>query len=189
MSTAVLRPGSGTACSLSTRSGRFFDAEAQKAQKRGKARGARGETLVTFEDGSDRIIGAAIEVHRSLGPGFLEKVYENALRVELRRRGISFVSQMAVPIRYLDVDVGTHVLDLLVEDRIVVELEAVQRVEDVHFAIVRSYLKAAGREHALVLNFAGTKLEIKRVFARSAQDACRLPGFVGIRVQDPASDA
>jgi GxxExxY protein len=141
---------------------------------------------MTFEDGSDRIIGAAIEVHRRLGPGFLESVYEKALRVELARREISFVSQMAVAIRYLDVEVGTHVLDLLVEDRIVVELKAVRRLEDIHFVIVRSYLKAVGREHALLLNFAGSKLEIKRVFSRDSEDACRLSGFLGFRVQNPA---
>jgi GxxExxY protein len=141
---------------------------------------------MVFEDGTDRIIGAAIEVHRCLGPGFLESVYERSLRIELARREISFVGQLAVPIRYLDVDVGTHVLDLLVEDRIVVELKAVRRLEDIHFAIVRSYLKAVGREHALLLNFAGPRLEIKRVFARDREDACRLPGFLGSRVQDPA---
>lgn len=141
---------------------------------------------MAFEDGSDRIIGAAIEVHRCLGPGFLESIYEKALRVELARREISFVSQVAVAIRYLDVEVGTHVLDLLVEDRIVVELKAIRRLDDVHFAIVRSYLKAVGREHALLLNFAGSKLEIKRVFSRDSEGACRLSGFVGFRVHPPA---
>ena len=141
---------------------------------------------MAFEDGSDRIIGAAIEVHRCLGPGFLESVYEKALRVELARRGISFVSQVAVAIRYLDVEVGTHVLDLLVEDRTVVELKAVRRLEDIHFVIVRSYLKAVGREHALLPNFAGSKLEIKRVFSRDPEDACRHSGFLGFRVQNPA---
>ena len=125
---------------------------------------------MAFEDGSDRIIGAAIEVHRCLGPGFLKSVYENALRVELARRGIAFVNQAAVPIRYRDVDVGTHILDLLVEDRFVVELKAVRRLEDIHFVIVRSYLKAVGREHALLL-------KLRRLQARGqARLLARLPG-------------
>lgn len=133
-------------------------------------------------DGTGRIIGAAIEVHRTLGPGFLERVYENALKVELSRRGISFVCQLEVPVLYQEIEVGTHVLDLLVEDRIVVELKAVRRLEDIHFVIVRSYLKAVGRDHALLLNFAASTLEIKRVSARLREDACRVPGFLGSRV-------
>ena len=66
-----------------------------------------------------------------------------------------------------------------------VELKAVRRLEDIHFVIVRSYLKAVGREHALLLNFAGAKLEVKRVFARDPEDAGRPSGFLGFRVQDP----
>lgn len=133
-------------------------------------------------EGTGRIIGAAIEVHRSLGPGFLERVYENALKVELSRRGISFVGQLEVPVLYQEIVVGTHVLDLLVEDQIVVELKAVRRLEDIHFVIVRSYLKAVRREHALLLNFAGSTLEIKRVTARVQGDGCSVPGFLGSRV-------
>ena len=136
-----------------------------------------------FEDRTGRVIGAAIEVHRTLGPGFLEAVYENALVVELARRDVPFVRQLRVPIGYLDVEVGTHVLDLLVEDQIVVELKAARRLEDIHFVIVRSYLKAVGREHGLLLNFAGCTLEIKRVSSRTAVEPCpcSLPGFLGSR--------
>ena len=134
------------------------------------------------EDRTGRIIGAAIEVHRALGPGFLERVYEHALRVELSRRGIPFVAQLEVPVVYQGVEVGTHVLDLLVEDQVVVELKAVRRLEDIHFVIVRSYLKAVVRDTALLLNFAASTLEIKRVSARTGADACRLPGFLVSRV-------
>lgn len=139
-----------------------------------------------LEDRTGRVIGAAIEVHRALGPGFLERVYESALAVELARRGISFVRQLRVPIHYQGVEVGEHVLDLLVDDQIIVELKAARRLDDIHFVILRSYLKAAGREHGLLLNFAGTSLEIKRVFSRTTADACRLPGFLGSRVHPPA---
>lgn len=139
-----------------------------------------------LEDRTGRVIGAAIEVHRTLGPGFLETVYERALAVELARRSISFVRQLNVPIRYQGVEVGEHVLDLLVDDQIVVELKAARRLEDIHFVILRSYLKATDREHGLLLNFAGTSLEIKRVFSRTAGDVSRLHGFLGSRVQPPA---
>lgn len=112
---------------------------------------------------TERIIGAAIEVHKALGRGFLESIYENAFAVELRAQDIPFRRQVAVPVIYRGVEVGLHRLDLFVFDEIVVELEAVTRLEDVHFVVVRSYLRAADREHGLLLNFAKPTLEIKRV--------------------------
>jgi len=112
---------------------------------------------------TDRIIGAAIEVHKTLGPGFLESIYENAFAVELRAQDIPFKRQVAVPVVYRGVEVGLHRLDLFVFDEIVVELKAVTRLEDVHFVVVRSYLRAVDREHGLLLNFAKPTLEIKRV--------------------------
>ena len=115
---------------------------------------------------TERIIGAAIEVHRTLGPGFLESVYENALVVELRKHGLRFQQQFEIPIRYHDVEVGKHRLDLFVEDLIVVELKCVKDFEDIHFVIVRSYLRAVGRDHGLLLNFAKPTLGIRRVSAR-----------------------
>jgi GxxExxY protein len=114
-----------------------------------------------------RIIGAAIEVHRQLGPGFVESIYESALTVELRAQSISFLRQLTVPVLYRDLEVGLHKLDLLVENLIVVELKAVKEVNDTHFAVVRSYLRAAGLDHGLILNFAKPTLEIKRVSARA----------------------
>src|SRR6186713_1381677 len=89
-----------------------------------------------------RIIGAAIRVHRAFGPGFLESVYEEALAVEFALSGIQFVRQYPVPLFYRDHQIGEHRLDFLVEGKIVVELKAVSRLEDIHFAIGRSYLKA-----------------------------------------------
>jgi len=111
------------------------------------------------------VIGAAIEVHKALGPGFLESIYENALAIELRARGIRFERQLAVPILYRGSEVGRHRLDLLVADLIVVELKAVKALEDVHFAVVRSYLRATGLEHGLILSFGKPILESKRVIA------------------------
>ena len=117
------------------------------------------------EEITGAIIGAAIAVHKELGPGFLESVYANALAIELRRREIPFQRQFAVPVLYHDAEVGMHRLDLFVDDQIVVELKAVKEISDVHFAVVRSYLRAVHRMHGLILNFAKRTLEAKRVLA------------------------
>lgn len=113
---------------------------------------------------TDPIIGAAIQVHRTLGPGFLESIYQGALEVELRHREILFERQLSVPILYRGVEVGSHRLDLLVADEVVVELKAIKDLDDIHFATVRSYLTATRRTTGLLLNFAHTKLVVKRVF-------------------------
>lgn len=110
-----------------------------------------------------QIIGAAIAVHRELGPGLLEAVYGRALAVELHSRGIVFERELAIPILYGAVEVGRHQLDLFVANEIVVELKAIKDVSDAHFAVVRSYLRAARRRHGLILNFAKPLLEVKRV--------------------------
>ncbi|PYJ39245.1 MAG: GxxExxY protein [Verrucomicrobia bacterium] len=112
---------------------------------------------------TDVIIAAAIAVHRDLGPGFLESIYEQALGVEFALRGTAFVRQKPIPLFYRDHQIGEHRLDFLVEDKIVVELKAVEALENVHFAIVRSYLKAAGLADGLILNFSTMPLTVKRV--------------------------
>jgi len=103
---------------------------------------------------TERIIGAAIEVHRRLGPGYLESFYEKALVLELKKCGLSVRDQLEIIIRYDDQEIGRHKLDLFIEDTIVVELKAIKNLEDIHFAIARSYLKAVDRKHGLLLNFA-----------------------------------
>jgi GxxExxY protein len=112
---------------------------------------------------SESVIGAAIRVHRELGPGFLESVYEEALAVEFIEKGTRFERQKPVRILYREHTVGEHRLDYLVENTLVLELKAVASLDKVHFAIVRSYLKAANLSHALLLNFSGPTLEIKRI--------------------------
>ncbi len=126
----------------------------QESRKTGKDLRGRGVT--------QRIIGAAIAVHRVLGPGFLESIYEEALAVEFALNGIAFVRQKPIPLFYKDHQIGEHRLDLLVEDSIVVELKAIRALEDIHFAIGRSYLKATGLHDGLLLNFATIPLTIKR---------------------------
>ena len=116
-----------------------------------------------FEDLSKKIIGAAIEVHRALGPGFLEKIYEEAIKLELAEHDLEFEYQIEIEVEYLGVVVGRHRLDLVVEDKIIVELKAAKSFEDIHFAQLRSYLKATGLKVGLLLNFAKPTLEIKRI--------------------------
>jgi GxxExxY protein len=111
---------------------------------------------------TQQIIAAAIRVHRELGPGFLESIYEEALAVEFALSGIQFVRQYPVPLFYRDHQIGEHRLDFLVEGKFVVELKAVSRLEDIHFAIGRSYLKAISLEDGLLFNFATAPLTIKR---------------------------
>jgi GxxExxY protein len=118
---------------------------------------------LAHEDLTGRIISCAIEVPKALGPGFLESVYETALLLELRHAGLQVEQQKILPITYRNVIIGEHRLDLLVENKIIVELKATSALEDIHFAIVRSYLKASRLEHGLLLNFATMPLTVKRV--------------------------
>jgi len=120
-------------------------------------------TDLEHEDLTDKIIGCAIEVHKRLGPGFLESIYENAFILELEKHNLHVQRQQEVIVKYDGIEVGRHRLDLIVNDTIVVELKAVKNIEDVHFAIVKSYLKAMGKEHGLIINFSKPVLEIKRV--------------------------
>jgi len=109
------------------------------------------------------VLGAAFEVHGILGPGFLEKLYENALAKEFERRRIPFQQQVEVPILYKGDEVGTHKLDLLVANTVVVELKAVRAFEDIHKQIAVAYLKATNLSVALLLNFATQSLQYKRI--------------------------
>ena len=100
-----------------------------------------------------RVIGAAIEVHRHLGPGFLESVYEEALVVELGLRGIPFRRQVPIPVRYKGLSVAEARLDLVVGAQLVVELKAVAALLPIHMAQLLSYLKAGSFQLGLLINF------------------------------------
>ena len=112
-----------------------------------------------------QIIGVAIAVHRELGPGFLESVYEAAMAIALTETRIPFQQQVPVPVLFHGKPVGEHRLDLLVAGEVVVELKAIKAIEDVHYAILRSYLRAAGLARGLLLNFASPTLQVKRIGA------------------------
>jgi GxxExxY protein len=102
---------------------------------------------------TEAVIGAAIEVHKTLGPGFLESIYEEALCVELTLRGVRFTRQAPVAVDYKGHRIGENRLDLLVEDNVVVELKAVDALAPVHTAQMISYLKASGCRIGLLINF------------------------------------
>jgi GxxExxY protein len=107
-----------------------------------------------YGDGSDQIIGACIEVHRRLGPGLLEAVYERCLCVELAYRGIPFERQRVVPLHHRGVELDASFrLDLLVERRTIVEVKAVEALLPVHQAQAMSYLRFTGLCTALLVNF------------------------------------
>ena len=112
---------------------------------------------------TERIIAAAIRVHKELGPGFLEVMYEEALAIEFAAAAISFERQKLLPVFYREHLIGEHRLDFLVEQKVILELKAISTLEDIHFAILRSYLKAANLNDALLLNFASVRLTVKRV--------------------------
>ncbi|MEO6063194.1 MAG: GxxExxY protein [Thermoflexales bacterium] len=102
---------------------------------------------------SERIISAAMDVHRALGPGYLESIYEQAMVVELELRHIPFVRQGVVSLTYKGVRIGEQRLDFIVADAIILELKAVDVLSNVHQAQVISYLKASGLKLGLLLNF------------------------------------
>jgi GxxExxY protein len=116
-----------------------------------------------FEALSKKIIGCAINVHKTLGPGFLESIYEQALMIEMSENGLRYESQKEIGITYRAVKVGIHRLDLVVEDTIIVELKATRELADLHLAQLRSYLKAANLKVGLMINFSKPTLEVKRV--------------------------
>jgi len=112
---------------------------------------------------SERVIACAFKVQNTLGCGFLEKVYENALLHECRKAGLTVASQHPIRVLYEGVTVGEFAVDLLVEDRLLVELKAVKGLDDIHLAQCLNYLKATGKKVCLLLNFGKPELDIRRV--------------------------
>ena len=108
------------------------------------------------------INGAIFEVNRELGVGFLEKVYENALLVELRKRGLEAESQVPVKVKYKGTEVGEYFADIVVENQVIVELKSVDSLQKIHEAQLLNYLKATGYKVGLLVNFPHPKAEIKR---------------------------
>ncbi|MEM6331088.1 MAG: GxxExxY protein [Planctomycetota bacterium] len=112
---------------------------------------------------TERIIGSAYRVSNALGVGFLEKVYENALRHELQKQGLNVQQQAPVSVVYDGVCVGEYFIDLLVEGVVVVELKHAKSLSDAHLAQCLNYLKATSKSLALLINFGNPRVEIRRV--------------------------
>jgi GxxExxY protein len=116
-----------------------------------------------YRDLSYQIVGAAMEVHQCLGPGFLEAVYQKALAREFELRGIEFEAQKPLPVEYKGVAVGDYFADFIVEDKIVIEIKSVSKLNSAHEAQAHHYLAATGTELAILINFGAPSLEHKRI--------------------------
>ena len=123
-----------------------------------------------YADLTDRIIGCAVNVHKTLGPGFVESVYENALAIEMSEQGIPFQQQLQVQLTYSGHVVGLHRLDMLVDDKVVVELKAKEQISESDRATTLSYLKATSKSLALIINFGKPRVEIKRLGNTETED-------------------
>lgn len=110
-----------------------------------------------------QIIASAYTVHNVLGSGYLEKVYENALFIELQTRGIKVQQRLGIPVFYKGVQIDDYVGDLLVEDKIIIELKAVENLHPIHEAQLVNYLTATGLDFGLLINF-GKSVEVKRKY-------------------------
>lgn len=113
---------------------------------------------------SDKVIGAAIEVHKQLGNGFLEKVYENALIVELKSRNLGTTAQTKIKVLYKGQIVGEYFADIIIEDKIILELKTCDKIHDIHKAQLINYLKATSKKVGYIINFGSEKkLEFLRL--------------------------
>lgn len=116
-----------------------------------------------YKDLTERIIGCAVKVHRTLGPGFLESVYENALAIEMGAEGIEFKRQVEIELTYAGQTVGIHRLDMLVDDKVVVELKAKEHICEADKATTLSYLAATDKAIGLIINFGKPIIDVKRL--------------------------
>jgi GxxExxY protein len=116
-----------------------------------------------YSELTSKIIGCAMEVHKRLGNGFQEVIYQRALEIEMRLGSLSFTREHEMPIFYRDEEIGTRRVDFLVDAVISVELKAITKLEDVHFAQGINYLEAYNLEIGLLINFGETSLNFKRL--------------------------
>ena len=114
-----------------------------------------------------KIIGCAMEVHNHLGNGFQEVVYQRALSIELNIQGIEHIREQEMPLQYKGYNVGTRRVDFFVEGKIMVEIKAIEKLEDVHKAQAINYCEAYGIADGLLINFGGKSLDFKRVYNKN----------------------
>lgn len=118
---------------------------------------------IPYQDLTYKIIGATMEVHSELGPGYNEEIYQKALEIELRNRKIPFEPQKVIEIGFKGNMIGLKVLDFIIDSKVVVEIKALSKLDTNHEAQVISYLKATDCEVGLLINFGAKKLEYKRI--------------------------
>jgi GxxExxY protein len=111
-----------------------------------------------------KIIGCAMGVHSSLGSGFQEVIYQNALEIEMQHQSVSFIREREMPIYYREIKIGTRRVDFFVENLIMVELKATISLEDVHLAQAINYLEAYNMQTGLLINFGSQSLTFKRLY-------------------------
>ncbi len=116
-----------------------------------------------YSDITSKIIGCAMKVHRTLGNGFQEVIYQRCLAIEMEKQDLEFMRELEMPILYDGREVGSRRVDFLVEDKIMVELKAITSIDDVHIAQGLNYLEVYNLEIGLLINFGSTKLEFKRL--------------------------
>lgn len=121
--------------------------------------------MLLYEDLTRQIIGLAMKVHRDLGPGFVEKVYQRALYLELKLAKVKFEREMKIPILYNKARIGYFEADFVVDSKVIIELKATQAIGDLHMGQLLSYMKAARMRVGLIINFAGKSLEWKRLIS------------------------
>lgn len=116
-----------------------------------------------YKELTEKIIGVAMEVHRVLGPGFIESVYENAMAIELLSKQVNIEKQKRIIINYKGSLVGEHILDAIAEKEVIIEYKAAKGLDAIHEAQLISYLKATGCKVGLLFNFGKESLEFKRI--------------------------
>src|SRR4030095_599063 len=116
-----------------------------------------------YEELTKRIIGCAMKVHSALGNGFQEVIYQRAMDIEMKFGNLGFEREKEMQIHYREFEIGTRRADFFVEDKIMVELKAITKLEDVYLAQAMNYLEAYKMEVGLLINFGGRSLEFKRV--------------------------
>lgn len=119
-----------------------------------------------FSDITEKIIGCAMKVHRELGSGFQEYIYQRALEIELKKALIRFIREFEMPIYYQGEKIGMRIVDFFIDEKIMVELKAVADLDDVHLAQGLNYLEASGLEVGLLINFGAKSLQFKRLHNR-----------------------
>lgn len=122
------------------------------------------DKILDINDITRKIIGCAMKVHSTLGNGFQEVIYQRALAIEMQKQGLGFQREMEMTIYYDGIDIGTRRVDFFVENKVMVELKALEKLEDVHKAQAINYCEAYNIADGLLINFGGKSLDFKRVY-------------------------